>query len=401
MLRESGYTCDRVPVAIDFDRCVDAKWCYTGCVFGAKNSLITNYLPSAERAGVQVRPLVEVESVAPSSSRPYRWRVTAHRVNPDTKGSAGPVELECKLLILAAGAMGTPPILLRSRFLGALPSVSPHLGRHLGVNGDHVAAVELNPRAVREVLGLPGYNEFYKGKPITTMSYDFWVGKQGNRHDGTRFTLQEILLSQLTNFLYDDGRGAGEPSWWGREKKRAIAAWDRRIEILAMVEDTHDGEFLPIPSPTGNDYIQPNGGPIGIGLFSYVLSERSVRIREQADAAIRRIAERRGIGKFMKLTETPGAYASHPLGGCRMADEVAFGVTDDRCEVFGNEGLFCLDSSVIPSSLGVNPSLTISAVCERAAALLVKRADDFGLPAAPAGFKHRPPRELVGLRVVP
>ena len=49
--------CDRVPVAIDFERCVDAKWCYTGCIFGAKNSLITNYLPSAERRGVEVRPL--------------------------------------------------------------------------------------------------------------------------------------------------------------------------------------------------------------------------------------------------------------------------------------------------------------------------------------------------------
>src|SRR3954452_17883812 len=142
--------------------------------------------------------------------------------------------------------MGTPPILMRSQAMGALPSVSPHLGRHLGVNGDHVAAVEVNPKAVRRGLGLPGYNEFYKGKPITTMTYDYWVGKRGNEHDGTRFNLQEILLSQLTNFLYDDGRGDGsEPSWWGREKKRAISSWDRRIEILAMVEYTSDGEFLP------------------------------------------------------------------------------------------------------------------------------------------------------------
>ena len=51
MLREAGHTCDRVPVAIDFERCVDAKWCYTGCVFGAKNSLITNYLPRPSAAG--------------------------------------------------------------------------------------------------------------------------------------------------------------------------------------------------------------------------------------------------------------------------------------------------------------------------------------------------------------
>ncbi len=403
MLRESGYSCDRVPLAIDFDRCVDAKWCYTGCVFGAKNSVITNYLASAERAGVEVRPLVQVDSVAPSSARPYRWRVQGAKVIPESKQPGEAIEeIECKVLILSAGAMGTPPILMRSRESGALPSVSRHLGRHLGVNGDHVAAIELNPKAVRRVLDLPGYNEFYKGKPITTMSYDFWAGKRGNAHDGTRFNLQEILLSQLTNFLYDDGRGepAAEPSWWGREKKRAISAWDRRIEILAMVEDTHDGEFFAVP-PTGNGHVQPNGGPVGVGLFNYALSPQSTRIREQADEAIRRIAHRRGIGKFMKLSETQGAYASHPLGGCRMADGPAFGVTDHRCEVFGNEGLFCMDSSAIPSSLGVNPSLTISAVCERAAAELAARGDEFELPKMPAGFKHRVPREIVGPRVHP
>jgi hypothetical protein len=234
------------------------------------------------------------------------------------------------------------------------------------------------------------------------MTYDFWVGKRGSRRDGTRFNLQEILLSQLTNFLYDDGRGAeaGEPSWWGRQKKRTISAWDRRIEILAMVEDTHDGEFFAVP-PTGNGHVQPNGGPLGIGLFRYQLSPQSTRVREQADEAIRSIAERRGVGKFMKLSESEGAYASHPLGGCRMADEIGFGVTDHRCEVFGHEGLFCIDSSAIPTSLGVNPSLTIAAVCERAAEKLVGRADDYGLPKPPQDLRHRPPREIVGPRMRP
>src|SRR4029079_3316342 len=154
-------------------------------------------------------------------------------VDPDTKQTTAPVEIECKVAILAAGALGTPPILMRSRDNGALPGISPHLGRHLGVNGDHVAAIELNPHKAKRVLGLPGgYDDFYKGKPITTMSYDHWVGKRGNSHDGTRLTLHEILLSQLTNFLYDAGR-EGEPTWWGRDKKRSISSWSRHIEILA------------------------------------------------------------------------------------------------------------------------------------------------------------------------
>jgi choline dehydrogenase-like flavoprotein len=401
MLREAGQTCDRVPLAISPERCVNAKWCYTGCIFGAKNSLITNYLASAERHGVEVRPLVQVNSVAPSTARPYRWIVRGNRVDPATKGSAGPIaDIECKVLILCAGAMGTPPILMRSRMAGPLPSLSSQLGGHLGVNGDHVAAIEVNPSKARDVLGLPGYHDFHKGRPITVISYDHWVGKRGRRYDGTRFTLQEILLSQLTNFLYDDGRApAGEPSWWGRQKKRSISTWSNHIEILAMVEDTNDGTFLAVP-PEG-DYVQPSAGPIGVGLFDYRLSDQSVRVREAADQAIKAVCERRGVGRFLKLSETPGVYAAHPLGGCRMAEGPDLGVVDHRCQVFGHEGMFCMDSSVIPTSLGVNPSLTISAVCERAASILVGHAADYGLPRPPKGFRARTPDEHVGARFHP
>ena len=299
MLREAGHTCDRVPVAIDFERCVDAKWCYTGCVFGAKNSLITNYLPSAERRGVEVRPLVQVNEVAPSSARPYRWLVRGAKVDPETKQATGRDRDRVQgrdPRRRRDGHAADPDALAQQR---RAAGVSPHLGRHLGVNGDHVAAIEVDPRKARQrARPAGGYDEFYKGKPITTMSYDYWVGKRGNAHDGTRFTLQEILLSQLTNFLYDDGRGgADEPTWWGREKKRSISTWSRHIEILAMVEDTNDGEFFAVP-PTGNGHVQPNGGPVGIGLFNYALSEQSARIRERADAddpADRRAPRRRPV----------------------------------------------------------------------------------------------------------
>ncbi|MDX6585258.1 MAG: oxidoreductase [Solirubrobacterales bacterium] len=84
-----------------------------------------------------------------------------------------------------------------------------------------------------------------------------------------------------------------------------------------------------------------------------------------------------------------------------MADTKDLGVVDHRCEAFDNEGLFCIDSSAIPSSLGVNPSLTIAAVSERAAAQLVKRAHGLGLPAPPPGFTPGTPAVHVGQRVVP
>src|SRR3954453_19711732 len=402
-LHASGHTCDPGPAALYPTRCVNAKWCHTGCIFGAKNSLITNYLPSAERLGVQIRPNFRVDSIRQSSARPYRYVVSAAAMdnqgpNPTRQATGQTVEFECKVLILATGAMGNPSILMRSR--NDLPSLSDQVGKSLGVNGDHIAAIEYDPDKVRDVLGLPPFRHFYQGKPITTMSYDWWVGRRDHRFDGSRFNLQEIFLSSLTNFLYDDGRDPrGEPSWWGRQKKHAIANWANRIELLAMVEDTNDGKFEPVPPQGGA--IQPNAGPVRVGLFSYEPSEQSIRVRELANKAMRQVAERSGLARFMKLTETRGVYCGHPLGGCRMAGSADFGVVDHRCEAFGNEGLFCIDSSAIPTSLGVNPSLTIAAVSERAAEHLTRRGHELGLPKRPKGFRHGTPAVHVGERVIP
>jgi enediyne biosynthesis protein E9 len=402
-LADAGYTCDRVPLAISEERCVDAKWCHTGCVFGAKNSLITNYLWAAEQAGVQVRPNLEVETISQTSARPYRYVLQADVMdnggaNPTRASTGQQVQLQCKVLVLAAGAMGTTPLLLRSQ--SQLPSLSSQVGQNLGVNGDHVAALEFDPKKVRSVLGLPGYDEFYKGKPITTMSYDWWLGRSSHAYDGTRFNLQEIFLSSLTNFLYDSGRTTpGGPSWWGLQKKQAVAHWRNRIELLAMVEDTNDGTYFSAP-PSGAAE-RPDAGPIALGTFNYAMSEQSLAIREAANEAIRQIGTRRGLARFMALTETQGAYCAHPLGGCRMADSPDLGAVDDTGAVYGYEGLYCIDGSIVPTSLGVNPSLTISALTERCAERLVARAGDFGLPVRPRSLRPAVPPEHVGPRVIP
>jgi choline dehydrogenase-like flavoprotein len=401
-LNAAGHTCDRVPVAISAERCVNAKWCHTGCVFGAKNSLITNYLASAELAGVQVRPDLQVESVQQTSARPYRFLVTASVMDnggasPSRAPNGQSITIQCKALVLAAGAMGNAPILMRSS--RDLPALSAQVGKNVGSNGDHIAAAEFDEAKVRSVLGLPGYHEFYKGKPITTMTYDFWTGRAGPQFDGTRFNLQEIFLSTLTNFLYDSGRGGNGPSWWGLAKKQAIANWSRRIELLAMVEDTNDGEFYAVPQNGGA--VSSGPGPLKVGLINYPLSEQSVRVRQAANQAMSQIVTRAGLARFMALTETQGAYVAHPLGGCRMAESPDLGVVDDRGQVFGYEGLYCIDGSIVPTSLGVNPSLTIAALSERCADGLVRDAPGLGLPAAPPGFAPGIPDEIVGDRVIP
>jgi cholesterol oxidase len=84
-----------------------------------------------------------------------------------------------------------------------------------------------------------------------------------------------------------------------------------------------------------------------------------------------------------------------------MADTKDLGVVDHQNEVFGYPGLFCMDSSSIPTSLGVNPSLTISAVTERACQLLTDRGADYGLPAKPTGFAAGTPSVHLGAHTEP
>src|SRR2546423_6101314 len=146
-LHAAGHTCDRVPLAIDPGRCVEAKWCHTGCIFGAKNTVNTNYLASAELAGVRVRPNRQVESIQRSTTAGYRYLVNADVIdndgpNPTRMPNGQSEQIECKVLVMSAGAMGNPPILMRSQ--QNLPSLSSQLGKNLGVNGDHVAAIEYN-----------------------------------------------------------------------------------------------------------------------------------------------------------------------------------------------------------------------------------------------------------------
>jgi enediyne biosynthesis protein E9 len=186
---------------------------------------------------------------------------------------------------------------------------------------------------------------------------------------------------------------------WGLQKKQAVAHWANRIELLAMVDDTSDGTFYA-PPPSGAA-IRPDPGPIAIGTFNYSMSEQSLAIRAAANDAMRRIGERQGLARFMALTETQGVYCAHPLGGCPMAESPDLGAVDDTGRAYGYEGLYCIDGSIAPTSLGVNPSLTISALSERCAERLVARAPDLGLPAPPPSLSPGVPPQHIGERVVP
>lgn len=364
--RHAGLTCNTVPVAVDLDRCTNCNWMLTGCRFDAKRSMLLNYLPAAEAYGARIRPLHEVQSIAPASTSGYRYRVK-YQVESAETGA-----IEAKVVIVAAGACGTPPILQRSAAaLGGMPHA---VGRYFSGNGDRVSVAVLDEARVRSVLGLSrddqtAYAAFPIGKPINTMTYDHLDPASA---EFTRFSLQQIYFPSVTNVL------AQAPAWFGVAKREARARWRSWLAVLAMTEDDNEGVF-GAPPPTGG-FVRLAPG-LGLGPLRFRATHNTRRGWELSDAAVRSLIEPAELGSVQPWAEDlSGAITAHPLGSCRMGDDPQISALDDQMELRGHAGIFVTDGAAVPTSLTVNPALTIAALAERSVPGIVRSAAAFGVP---------------------
>ena len=380
----AGHTCNPTPLAVDLDECTNCNWMLNGCRFGAKRSMLLNYLPAAEAAGAEVRPLHEVQAIAPALTTGYRYSIAYTAVDPnDYRIPTGVGAIEAKVVIVAAGAMGTPVILQRSApLLGGMPDA---VGRHFSPNGDRVSLALMDEGAVRDRLGLQrtsgvGYDAYPVGKPIGTTSYDFL---DPTRPEFDRFALQQIYFPTITNLLPEDGRSPADgpdPVWFGADKRAVTDRWRSWLTVLAMTEDDNEGNFGP-PPPTGN-FIRI-ASAASLGQTSYRPNGNTQHGWDRSDEAIRSIIEDGGLGQHLLWKQSRNALSAHPLSSCRIGDDPATSALDARHELRGHPGIFVTDGASVPTSLCVNPSLTIAAMAERAARLLVSRGAEFGLSLRP------------------
>jgi cholesterol oxidase len=110
---------------------------------------------------------------------------------------------------------------------------------------------------------------------------------------------------------------------------------------------------------------------IGRPKVSWQTGPKSQAIYDAQISAVNEIIE--ALGGTVITThymETGEVITAHPLGTCRMADNVFKGVVDENCQVFNYPNLYVVDGSVVPTALGVNPALTIAAIAERISAYL-------------------------------
>ncbi len=374
----AGHTCQPVPVAVDLTRCTNCNWMANGCIFDAKRSMLLNYIPGAEAFGAEIRPLHEVQSIQPAQTAGYRYAVSYRQLDPnDYNKAAGSGFIEAKMVIVAAGTMGTPVILQRSApFLGGMP---PAVGRYFSANGDRVTVAALDEGKVHDLLGLeraPGvaYDAFPIGKPISSMTFDYL---DPSAPEFSRFGLQQIYFPPITNIL----PGVDEPPvWFGIDKRALTSRWRSWLTVLAMTEDANEGFFGPPPATGDFTRIGPGAAA---GQLRYDISPETTHGFDLSDAASRSIMTLDGLASLHLVKSTKKIQCAHPLASCRIGDDPETSALDDQHELRGHPGIFVTDASSVPTSLCVNPSLTIGALAERASSILLRRAAEYGIAVKP------------------
>lgn len=346
----------------------------------SKNTLMTNYLPMAHHYGVELRPCIEVETV---TKRPDgRWRVQGiNRSGP--QGQSRPIEITSQRVILAAGAMGTSGILMRSRSDGL--DISQRLGKNFTGNGDNFAIAyntdfRTDTQAWSSADGAPR-SELRCG-PSINAAMRFGANQVDLRK---RFTVEDLSLPRalvdafriglmgLAGLKYPDTNPTRINRWRKDVQWNTDGAMNHSLGFLIMTHDNSDGEL-----------VLKRDGTVGID-WPGAASERIYR---DVDDVLKQAVESIG-GTYIKNPWWANTMfgnhliTAHPLGGCATADDVDGGVVDHAGKVFRadgsvHDGLYVVDGSVFPRAIGVNPFLTISMFAERSAEQL---REELGLPA--------------------
>lgn len=426
-----GLEPEPAPIAVNFtddkrnamgvtqDACTSCGNCVTGCNVGAKNTLAMNLIPAAAALGVefvtgaQVLSLRTLDEGDPHSAR---WAVRVRATSSTTRShSSGELEIHADVVILAAGTLGSTEILQRSRMLHGL-QLSDRIGDRFSTNGDAMAA----SFAARDPVLALGHFKYdtrgHCGPTITTCAR----GTLGDGGLGRSFILEDAAipagLVEVFGEVVTTAAQAGRlgrnrlPGWLAQHPQAdSLAVHPEALErsqmFLAMSRDAASGRLQFEPDfaaldDTGTVPCWPHVGPEDGTLLG------------ELDAVLAKQDRARGLDHAQYLANPlwrplPAGFGSaggptpqgrlitvHPLGGCPMADDGARGVVNHLGQVFRgtsaalHDGLYVLDGAIVPTSLGVNPFLTIAALAWRACEAL--RAAQ-GWDAPPAEPAHLPP----------
>lgn len=332
--------------------CIGCGGCMLGCRYNAKNSLDKNYLYLAEGLGATIRAETEVDWVQPLESG---FRVVA-----------GQQEFVADRVFLSGGVLGTVPLLLKLReSVEGLPRLSPQLGNFVRTNSESLIGVVSN----REDL------DFSQGVAIGSI-------------------LQTDEHSHIEPCRYPPGSDffrflaaphvPGETTWL-RLAQVARVLFTRPLAFLRTVFKTEHARRTTtlLYMRTLDSHLRLKlGRSVMNGFRRGLTSELSDGpapanfIPEATELARAYCKEVDGFAQSL-VTETLFGIptTAHILGGCCMGANEQEGVIDPDHQVHGYPGLYVVDGSAVSANPGVNPSLTITALAERALSKLPRREE--------------------------
>jgi len=347
--------------------CTLCGGCMTGCRHGAKNTLDKNYLWLAERRGVTVEPDTEVILVQPipegeevsGKDQPARYLVTARR----GKGPFGKVDrsYRARNVIFAGGALGTVELLLRLRKRpDALPKLSERVGDRVRTNSEVLVGITTQRRDL----------DLSEGVAITSILRT----DDQSYVEPCRFSPGSGLFRLLAT-PHGPGKTVFQRLWnaAGRVFRNPI----RSVRAL-LVPDWARYTTALLYMRTQEGYLRLTSGR---GLLSWLQSDLrsnqgdgpvpTAAIPEATELAEEFAKEVDGyVGSILTETLFGIPTTAHILGGACMGQTDRDGVIDHRHRVLGYDGLYVIDGSAMSANPGVNPSLTITAMAERAMAFI-------------------------------
>ena len=333
--------------------CIFCGGCMVGCRYNAKNTLDRNYLYLAERAGATVQPESEVIDVLPlgkdDGSEGYRarWKTSTRPFGP--KG-----EFTSKGVVFAGGVLGTVPLLLKLKQT-SLPRLSDKVGARVRTNSESLIGITTfdKDRVFSDGVAISSILHFDEHSHLEPVRYParsgFWRLQGLPLVAGTTIagrmvrTLVDLVLHPIANlrvFLVND--------------------WAKHTQILLFMR-------------TLDSTLRFTRGLFGMGTRTETGPPPSANVPEAKELADR--YAKLVNGKPMTLlTETLFNIptTAHILGGAVMGKDRDEGVIDRDNRVFGYENLYVCDGSMISANPGVNPSLTITALAERAMSRITK-----------------------------
>ncbi len=338
--------------------CNHGSGCMLGCKNGGKNTLNRNYLYLAEKLGVTIIPETEVTRIEETKGGGYQLT---------TKNSIGLFNfkkqvIKTKGVVFAAGALGTNKLLMENKRFGTLSRISDQLGN----------VVRTNSEVIVGARGLSSNDKFCEGVAIAS---SLFVDDE-THIEPVRYPQGSDAMFWLSTLMTDSGSRITRPlkHIWNCLthpviffRSRSPFGWAKKAIIL-LVMQTKDNKlkfewkrrwwfpFVRTLSSKGTEKTTPTYIPA-------------------ANQAARGIAKRINGIPQSAVTEVMFniPLSAHILGGCVIGKDRDSGVVDKYGKVFGYENMYIADGSIVPANLGVNPSLTITALAEYVMSNIPKR----------------------------